>query len=1009
MKTMLLAALLAFAPTIHAAPISLSDADGQELTLEELSARTAIHGVVSLTEIELRFRNPKPRRIEGRFTCTLPANAAISRFAKEVNGTLMEGEVVERLRANQVYERFLHQMRDPALLEQDQGNRFSARIFPIEANAQVRILFSYSQLLPMHAGARTYSLPMRGLPKVGKLTFRGIVTPLRGESVAAGTSPAERAGTPVHSAAEIYSIDETDYVPEHDIDITIRPTADAPRAQIIRSGDFYIASFRPTIHQRQTERAHDWLFFVDTSASAAESQTHRIRALEQLIAALPASDHVQVDAFDQEIATLASGTASEVANTIAPRLRNRLFLGGTDLAALLRRIAAEAAKQPRRTIVVASDFVPTLGTTDRKELNDLVNAIPHGATVSALILGTREEASLARSIVARHGHVLRVPFSESLDAAARDAAHALARPAGESFDAVDADSEWVYPQHVDDVQAGDEVLVLGKVRAGREPHVALTGTLTAPSTSSLDAHTFAPLLEREAYRAYLDYLAEREANEPSEAVRSALATEQVRISTQQRVVIPRTTMLVLESEWDYQRFGLDRRALAAILTIDAGGISRVDRRTINPMPIAGGRRVTIEEPFRGPTLGKTTVQSDAPSPARAEGGVEGGVVGGIVGGVSERIVASAPHVAPVSPPADLVSPEPAPVVPPRSAAAEAITVQRNHKQSDASWYRVPHPSKERVAHLVAAIAREPRDRALYNQLSEVLAAREEWSSLRKLAVDWQQYDAENPQVYEILGQADDRLGNATEAARADASLIELAPSKPELLQRAGLLLVRGHRASLAEAPLRRALELRPDRANGYRHLALMLWLDGRVEEAARVLESATKQNFPNWYGNVQRVIHEELGYVYRAWMAKEPSRRKEIAARAHEYDVDITRHDALRVTLAWETDANDVDLHLVDPSGAECYYGRKQIASGFELYEDITQGLGPEVIRADRAKAGTYHVGVRYFAAGPMGISRGIVVIMRDDGRQQPSIDIVPFRLAEGGGEIRHVADVVVK
>ena len=41
------------------------------------------------------------------------------------------------------------------------------------------------------------------------------------------------------------------------------------------------------------------------------------------------------------------------------------------------------------------------------------------------------------------------------------------------------------------------------------------------------------------------------------------------------------------------------------------------------------------------------------------------------------------------------------------------------------------------------------------------------------------------------------------------------------------------RAKLAEAPLRKALEARPDRANGYRHLAMMLWSEGRIEEAAR--------------------------------------------------------------------------------------------------------------------------------------------------------------------------------
>jgi hypothetical protein len=205
--------------------------------------------------------------------------------------------------------------------------------------------------------------------------------------------------------------------------------------------------------------------------------------------------------------------------------------------------------------------------------------------------------------------------------------------------------------------------------------------------------------------------------------------------------------------------------------------------------------------------------------------------------------------------------------------------------------------------------------------------------------------------------------------------------------------------------LRKALEVRPDRANGYRHLALMLWQEGRVEEAARVLESATRQSFPAWYGSVQRVIREELGTVYRAWMRKDPSQNAEIANRAREYGVDLDRHDALRVTLAWETDANDVDLHVVDPHGEECFYSHKSTRSGLALYEDITQGLGPEVVRAGALDRGTYHIGVRYFSAGPMGISRGIVVVLRDDER----LEIHPFRLTQGGGAIRYVGGVAVK
>jgi len=311
------------------------------------------------------------------------------------------------------------------------------------------------------------------------------------------------------------------------------------------------------------------------------------------------------------------------------------------------------------------------------------------------------------------------------------------------------------------------------------------------------------------------------------------------------------------------------------------------------------------------------------------------------------------------------------------------------------------PTRASIAELQSKLKENPRDRELYNQLSEALAAYDEWSEVRALALRWQPYDPENPQVYEVLGLADEQLGKEGEAARAFASLIEIAPAKTELLQRAGLLLLRAHRAKLAEAPLRKALEARPDRANGYRHLALMLWREGRVEEAARVLESATRQTFPNWYGHVQRVIHEELGYVYRAWLKKDPSRRAEIAQRAREHDVDLDRTDALRVTLAWETDANDVDLHVVDPRGETCYYGHKVTESGLELYQDITQGLGPEVIRTGKLIPGKYDIGVRYFAAGPMGVSRGIVVVVRGD-----DVDIYPFRLIQGGGDIRYIATV---
>lgn len=1028
--------------------IAFSDPDGQELILEDLSVRTAIDGMLSLTEIEFRFRNPRPQRIEGRFSCTLPADAAISRFAKEVNGQLMEGEVVERLRANQVYEQFLHRMRDPALLEQDQGNRFSARIFPIEANAPVRLVLSYTSLLPMRSGVRSYSFPLRGIAKIGHFRFRGFVNALPGEQENTSARAGIDAGTDAtRSSTEVVTIEKSDYTPERDIELSWRPTTAAPNARYFRAGDFYLAAFRPDVlQQKNAATPHDWLFYVDTSASSAEGAAHRARALQVLLGALPAADRVELRAFDQEIVTLKNGTASEVSSAIATLLDSRHFLGGTDLQALSGDIARAARERRSRAIVVASDFVATLGATESKNLTDAIRAIPGDAIVDALILGSREDSSVAATLTRGRGRVVRVPFTDAIQRKAAEAAAELAKPLGGSFEAVDENAEWIYPGRADDVQPGDEVIVLAKLKAGAEPEATLrpsptSGTKTEtvaangnlhPRPQTLGDPAYATLLEREAYRAYLGYLAEREANEPSEAVRRALVTEQVKVSVEQRVVTPRTTMLVLETEWDYQRFGLDRRALAAILTIDGGGIGRVDRKSLPPAipaPVAiaqdraraktenrvkdvqgvvgavdatqPARELAANAPAPPPPLSaapsaipEAQKLNDSGRAAVAEAitvtAASPSVVGGVItstpggrgriepGGNSTRIVTAANE-----PPAEVKRPKPA-------------------------WMQSSRPSSEELAELRKKLQAEPEDREVYNQLGEGLAARGEWKSLRELAFSWQRYDPENPQVYELLGRADEALGNSGEASRANASLIEIAPGKPELLQRAGLLLLRDHRASLAETPLRRALELRPDRVNSYRHLALMLWMDGRVEEAARVLERATRQSFPQWYGNAQRVVHEELGYVYRAWIAKAPERATEIAQRARENQVDLSRSDRLRVTLAWETDANDVDLHVVDPSGEECFYGHRVNASGIQLYEDITQGLGPEVIRGERIPRGKYSIGVKYFAAGPMGVSRGIVVVMHDDGGKQPAIDIQPFRLVQGGGDIRYVTSVVV-
>ncbi|OHD13387.1 MAG: hypothetical protein A2Y34_04915 [Spirochaetes bacterium GWC1_27_15] len=71
---------------------------------------------------------------------------------------------------------------------------------------------------------------------------------------------------------------------------------------------------------------------------------------------------------------------------------------------------------------------------------------------------------------------------------------------------------------------------------------------------------------------------------------------------------------------------------------------------------------------------------------------------------------------------------------------------------------------------------------------------------------------------------------------------------------------------------------------------------------------------------------------------------------------------ALKIVLMWDTDGTDVDLHVVEPSGEECYYGYSSTKIGGSLDVDVTNGYGPEVYTLATPTKGTYKISVHYYS-----------------------------------------------
>jgi hypothetical protein len=238
-------------------------------------------------------------------------------------------------------------------------------------------------------------------------------------------------------------------------------------------------------------------------------------------------------------------------------------------------------------------------------------------------------------------------------------------------------------------------------------------------------------------------------------------------------------------------------------------------------------------------------------------------------------------------------------------------------------------------------------------------------------------------------------GNRALAARAYGSIIDLFPSRADLRRLAAARLERlgGPGLTLAADTAAEAAEQRPDHLTGWRQLAYALVRGKRYGEAFAALEKGLAQTYPDGrFRGGLRIMAEDLAIVGAAWAAASPDKAGEIDRRLAALKLARSTQASTRFVLSWETDANDVDFHIRDARGGHAYYESKALASGGELYEDVTTGYGPECFTIPgEPTAGPYRLRLHYYSRGPMGYGMGELEIMRHDGRGHIELDSRPF------------------
>lgn len=919
--------------------VSLTASDGSGLEMKSFKAQVVLEGLFAFTEIDMVFHNPENRQREGRFQITLPQGAAISRFAMSRGNQLLEGEVVERQLAQRAYEDFLHRRQDPALLEVDQGNRFNARVFPIVAQENKRIIVSYSQTL---TGGQ-FVLPLQGLPKLDKFSLR-ILHDANYAGHAAKTAETISGMQAQINNQQIIKIDRDHYQPNEDF---ILPLTNKQNALAVRSDALMAARIVPFAKSKSSKHRSpkNWVVLVDTSASQAPYLAKTLDKLKQLKAKLDPESWT-VLSFDQVFRQ----------HHNLNQIKDILALGASDLQQAIKQLEKLGLKQSR--LLVVSDVVATAGDTKAKTLGKTLKRAGFGR-VDVLLPSSHHDYALA--------HILRQ--SAQLAGVVADLKQntdvlleKLLTPNHTKVAVNVKGSKWFWPKTIDAIQAGEAITVFAELPASESINITI-----ADKTLALSAEKIEPLLlKREWARARVERLSALMRDAGDSDMASALLQQIIKVSVEQRIITPYTALLVLESAADYQRYGIKQQAMADILSIGMEGISVVNRTPLPSTNIVrpGKMPQDLEENIsEGRALGDRLQEKTTTTLAKSRPKFK-------------RRAAPAAKPAPPSPPAPTAAPAPRvqmnktldTVVEPEPMQRQAPAQESRAREETAQVLSFVGPDTE-----APPVRAAPRPKISpwigeYKTFRDLLA-KKQLKRAHTQITNWRQSQPQDVMALIALGEYFEAMKDDTQASRAYASLIDYFPARADIRRWAAGRLMRFKAGyALALDSLKKAVAQRPDHPSGHYLLAWAYWLNHKNTLAKGVLTAAIKRDFPRFAGSRQ-ILQESLQLMNGE-----------------------LKNPQLRFVLTWETDANDVDFHVRDNENNHAYYSYPRLASGGRLYYDITTGYGPENFTINNPTHYPYKLSAHYYSMGPMGYGMGVLSIVRYQGRSgKIKLEFRPF------------------
>ncbi|MFZ4394433.1 MAG: VIT domain-containing protein [Kiritimatiellia bacterium] len=561
----------------------LAKVDGRDmpLTLGYHKVTVDIRDQIARTVIEESFVNHTSGTLEGVFHFPLPQDASISGFGMWIGNELVEADVVEKQRAREIYETILRERRDPGLLEWAGGNIFKARVFPIFGHSEKRIKITYTQVLPMKDGRYRYSYALQS-EMLRQHPLRELAMNVRIHSAL----PIKSVACPTHAArisqtAQAAQVEfaAQEYTPTRDFEVEVETDSRGREAVLVphRRGDdgYFLLLVSPPDAGGDWQRTLipdgpplDVMLVADTSASMDRGQREaQAQFIAALLGSLGAGDRCRLVAADVDCAWFRDGEdfapAEKEIFAASEFLAARSSLGWTDLARTFSNVLSRATA--KTLIIYVGDGIGTTGDANPVNIAQALKRLHKGTgTVHAVATGSSFEPGILKALAGMGGGSFRrIEGRNGPQTAAMTLLGEIAQPAIRdlAIEFKGLRAARIYPEVLPNVCAGQQQIVLGRyLPEGRDQsgEVVVSGMRDGKpvrfkaAISLKDAEAGNEFIPRLWARMHLDALLEQGQTQP-------IKDEIIALSEDYHIMTPYTSLLVLESDEDRERFKVKRR------------------------------------------------------------------------------------------------------------------------------------------------------------------------------------------------------------------------------------------------------------------------------------------------------------------------------------------------------------------------------------------------------------------------------------------------------------------